>query len=378
MPTAATEDLLRELAPQVLGALVRRYGHFAACEDAVQEALLAATLQWPREGRPANPRAWLVTVAARRLTDQLRSEGSRRRREDADAAATPADAAVAPPVDADAGSEVPADRDDTLHLLFLCCHPALSPDAQVALTLRAALGALRPCGPLVLARARRQCGRARQPGFPHPELFRPDPQFPPLRLAADVSVRRLPGSLRLLFAGARAQSATAGGEKSVFALRDEPADERGHQTRFFGDADAEERKKRAPIDDWLSELEGQVRTNEELKLEADKNCLENAVLTGLPKYENVVQSMQSLRESLAKNRDLLTYRGQDGHADRIDGKARQLIIECYYQWAYQLYKIARYDVAATVCKHGIAMDPKDRRFLSLKVDIDDMYDPLED
>jgi len=144
------------------------------------------------------------------------------------------------------------------------------------------------------------------------------------------------------------------------------------------DADAEERKKRAPIDDWLSELEGQVRTNEELKLEADKNCLDNAVLTGLPKYENVVKSMQSLRESLAKNRDLLTYRGQDGHADRIDGKARQLILECYYQWAYQLYKIARYDVAATVCKHGIAMDPKDRRFLSLKVDIDDMYDPLED
>ena len=78
------EDLLRELAPQVLGALVRRYGHFDACEDAVQEALLAAAVQWPVEGVPDNPRGWLITVASRRLTDQLRSEQARRRREDAD------------------------------------------------------------------------------------------------------------------------------------------------------------------------------------------------------------------------------------------------------------------------------------------------------
>ena len=77
------EDLLRALAPQVLGALVRRYGRFDACEDAVQEALLAAAVQWPREGVPDNPRGWLVTVASRRLTDQLRSEHARRRREDA-------------------------------------------------------------------------------------------------------------------------------------------------------------------------------------------------------------------------------------------------------------------------------------------------------
>lgn len=144
------------------------------------------------------------------------------------------------------------------------------------------------------------------------------------------------------------------------------------------EADAEERKKRAPIDDWLGELEAQVGKNEELKKEADDDCRGNAVLTGLPKYENVVKAMQNLRESLQKNRHLLTYRGQDGHADRIDDKARKLILECYYQWAYQLYRMGRYDVAATVCKHGIAMDPKDRRFLSLKVDIDDMYDPLED
>ena len=133
-----TEDLLSQLAPQVLGALVRRYGNFDACEDAVQEALLAASQQWPRQGRPDNPRAWLVTVASRRLTDQLRSDSARRRREDTTAALAPADDALvrAP----DELPEQPADRDDTLTLLFLCCHPALSPPSQLALTLRAVGG----------------------------------------------------------------------------------------------------------------------------------------------------------------------------------------------------------------------------------------------
>jgi RNA polymerase sigma factor (sigma-70 family) len=120
------QDLLRELAPQVLGALVHRYGRFDACEDAVQEALLAAATQWPQAGMPDNPRAWLVTVASRRLTDELRSDQARRRREDA-VAAEPAPAPV-------------SDRDDTLALLVLCCHPALSPASQIALTLRAVGG----------------------------------------------------------------------------------------------------------------------------------------------------------------------------------------------------------------------------------------------
>jgi len=120
------EDLLRALAPQVLGALVHRYGRFDACEDAVQEALLAAATQWPREGVPDHPRAWLVTVASRRLTDELRAEQARRRREDA-VAAEPPPAPV-------------ADTDDTLALLVLCCHPALSPASQIALTLRAVGG----------------------------------------------------------------------------------------------------------------------------------------------------------------------------------------------------------------------------------------------
>ncbi len=132
---ATVEGLLRELAPQVLAALVRRDGDFAACEDATQEALLAAARQWPGEGVPANPRGWLVTVASRRLTDEVRASSARRRREDADHAARPGGWQVlAPP-----GEPVP-DPDDELLLLLLCCHPALTPSSQVALTLRAVGG----------------------------------------------------------------------------------------------------------------------------------------------------------------------------------------------------------------------------------------------
>ncbi|MFI0420094.1 RNA polymerase sigma factor [Spongiactinospora sp. 9N601] len=131
------EDLLRELAPQVLGTLIRRHGAFDACEDAVQEALLAASVQWPQEGVPDNARGWLITVAARRLTDQIRSESARRRREVTAATQVPADELIArPPGEDDAA----AGRDDTLTLLFMCCHPALSEPSQVALTLRAVGG----------------------------------------------------------------------------------------------------------------------------------------------------------------------------------------------------------------------------------------------
>ena len=132
----ATEDLLRELAPQVLGALVRRYQRFDVCEDATQEALLAAALRWPAEGTPANPRGWLITVASRRLIDELRSEQSRRQREDLAAMSTPHAALVGPPADA----EPAVGADDSLALLFGCCHPALSPPSQIALTLRAVGG----------------------------------------------------------------------------------------------------------------------------------------------------------------------------------------------------------------------------------------------
>jgi RNA polymerase sigma factor (sigma-70 family) len=133
---AGVEDQLRRLAPRVLGALVRRHGHFDACEDAVQEALLAASVQWPRDGVPEHPRGWLITVASRRLTDELRSDHARRRREDADAAVMTSERRVA----SAPGEELVSNEDDTLTLLFLCCHPALSPASQVALTLRAVGG----------------------------------------------------------------------------------------------------------------------------------------------------------------------------------------------------------------------------------------------
>ncbi len=126
MPDVRVDELLRELAPQVLGALVRRHGQFDACEDAVQEALLAAAVQWTADGVPDNPRSWLVAVASRRLVDDWRSESARRRREESVAALE----VVGRPVD----------HDDTLTLLFLCCHPALSVPSQLALTLRAVGG----------------------------------------------------------------------------------------------------------------------------------------------------------------------------------------------------------------------------------------------
>ncbi|WP_328727557.1 RNA polymerase sigma factor [Streptomyces sp. NBC_00259] len=130
------EDLLRSLAPQVLGVLTRRYGDFAAAEDAVQEALLAAALQWPEEGLPRSPRGWLIQVASRRMTEHVRSEQARRRREDLAAGREPADHWTAPAADSDAG----ADQDDTLTLLFMCCHPALTSSAAIALTLRSVGG----------------------------------------------------------------------------------------------------------------------------------------------------------------------------------------------------------------------------------------------
>jgi RNA polymerase sigma factor (sigma-70 family) len=134
MVDAGTEDLLRRLTPQVLGAVVRGYGHFDLAEDATQEALLAAARRWPRDGMPDDPQAWLIAVAARRLTDLLRAEQARRRREEAVARWAPA--AVEPTVE-DARR---ADADDTLVVLFMCCHPSLSVTSQIALTLRAVGG----------------------------------------------------------------------------------------------------------------------------------------------------------------------------------------------------------------------------------------------
>ncbi|MFZ3333837.1 MAG: sigma-70 family RNA polymerase sigma factor, partial [Candidatus Acidiferrales bacterium] len=127
------EHLLREMTPQVLGIVVRRFRDFAAAEDAVQEASLAAATQWPRDGLPENPRAWLTQVAFRRVTDHIRSESARRRRESE--AALEMEQLAPPPAPAS-----DSDEDDTLILLFMCCHPALTPASAIALTLRAVGG----------------------------------------------------------------------------------------------------------------------------------------------------------------------------------------------------------------------------------------------
>jgi RNA polymerase sigma factor (sigma-70 family) len=135
-PTQGIEEPLRRLVPTVVGALVRRYGHLDGAEDATREALLAAATQWPKEGVPEAPRSWLITVASRRLIDELRSAASRSRREATAGAPTPFAEPAVPGPDV----ESPTEEDDTLRLLFMCCHPALSPASQIALTLRAVGG----------------------------------------------------------------------------------------------------------------------------------------------------------------------------------------------------------------------------------------------
>lgn len=132
-PEISIENLLRELTPQVLGTVVRRFHDFAAAEDAVQEASLAAAMQWPPEGTPDNPRAWLTQVAFRRMADHIRKESARRRRESEvalEAIRTTESTAI----------ESEPQEDDTLVLLFMCCHPALTPASAIALTLRAVGG----------------------------------------------------------------------------------------------------------------------------------------------------------------------------------------------------------------------------------------------
>jgi RNA polymerase sigma factor (sigma-70 family) len=127
-----SEYLLRELAPQVLGAVARRFRDFSSAEDAVQEAMIAAYSQWPQEGVPENPRGWLIRVASRRMTDLVRSEIARRKRETA--AAKDAEKSAVDDIEPD------MDPDDTLILLFMCCHPALTSSSAIALTLRAVGG----------------------------------------------------------------------------------------------------------------------------------------------------------------------------------------------------------------------------------------------
>ncbi len=135
-PHSSAQDLLRDLAPQVLGAVIRRFRDFAASEDAVQEALIAAATQWPPDGLPENPRAWLIQVASRRVADHVRAETARRNREAIVVSLVPPEEQLALAADEEDARE----RDDTLDLLFMCCHPVLSSSSAIALTLRAVGG----------------------------------------------------------------------------------------------------------------------------------------------------------------------------------------------------------------------------------------------
>jgi RNA polymerase sigma factor (sigma-70 family) len=203
------EDLLRRLTPQVLGALTRRYGVFDLCEDAVQEALLAAATQWPQQGIPDNPRAWLITTGSRRLTDLIRSDTARRRREDAALVE-----AYAPAVDDIAD----ADRDDSLRLLFLCCHPALTAASAIALTLRSVAGlttaqiaaAFLVPEATMSQRITRAKARLRESGA---QFAMPGREEWPTRLAAVLHV------LYLVFN--EGYTATSGPELTTVALTDE-------------------------------------------------------------------------------------------------------------------------------------------------------------
>lgn len=135
------ESLLRRCAPKALDALVRRHGQFDLCEDALQEALLAAAQSWPRRGRPDEPVAWLIGVSNHKLTDYWRSEHARRRREDIVAAQEDPALRHAPGADAELLADTPNPAlDDTLEVLLLCAHPALSELSKIALTLRAVGG----------------------------------------------------------------------------------------------------------------------------------------------------------------------------------------------------------------------------------------------
>jgi RNA polymerase sigma factor (sigma-70 family) len=190
-PPEDIEDLLRRLAPQVLAALLRRHRSLHVCEDAVQEALLAAATSWTADGLPENPRGWLLTVATRRLIDDVRSEQARRAREDQIAVGAPAAELLALGPESD--PVVDGDRDDTLALLVMCCHPALSAPSQIALTLRAVGGLstaeIAACFFVAEATMAQRISRAKQTIRDAGTRFEmpPDPELGP-RLAAAMHV----------------------------------------------------------------------------------------------------------------------------------------------------------------------------------------------
>ncbi|HKE87242.1 MAG TPA: sigma-70 family RNA polymerase sigma factor [Vicinamibacterales bacterium] len=204
-----TQDLLRDLAPAVLGVLLRRYRDFDGCEDAVQEALLAAAMQWPTQGVPDNPKGWLVTVATRRLTDQIRADAARRFREHLVVSLIPADEQIALAADAAGVNE----RDETLDLYFRCCHSALSQASQIALTLRV-MGGL-TTGEIAQAFAVSEGTMAQRLTRAKHTITSSGRTFP--ELTADDRAARLPTVLKVLYLIFRAGH-TASGRHEVSRL----------------------------------------------------------------------------------------------------------------------------------------------------------------
>ncbi|HEY1307911.1 MAG TPA: sigma-70 family RNA polymerase sigma factor [Vicinamibacterales bacterium] len=200
-----TQDLLRDLAPAILGVLLRRYRDFDGCEDAVQEALLAAAMQWPTQGVPDNPKGWLVTVATRRLTDQIRADAARRFREHLVVSLIPADEQIALAADAAGVNE----RDETLDLYFMCCHAALSQASQIALTLRV-MGGL-TTGEIARAFAVPEGTMAQRLTRAKHTIKSSGRTFP--ELTADDRAARLPTVLTVLYLIFRAGHTASGGHE---------------------------------------------------------------------------------------------------------------------------------------------------------------------
>jgi tetratricopeptide (TPR) repeat protein len=143
------------------------------------------------------------------------------------------------------------------------------------------------------------------------------------------------------------------------------------------DADATERAKRKPVDDWLAELAAQVEANRRTKMSGDTENVGNQLQRGLPIYEDVVKALNEIRKRITENRQHFVYRGQNEQATTIDKAAQDLIVDTYERWVYYLYRAARYETAANLCNTALKIAPADRRLLSLKVDIDNLYDPTD-
>jgi tetratricopeptide (TPR) repeat protein len=141
--------------------------------------------------------------------------------------------------------------------------------------------------------------------------------------------------------------------------------------------DEEEAVRRKPVDDWLNEMNARLEEARRVKSEGDRENAANRIHRGLPMYESVVNEMQAVRDALAEQQRHYVHPGQAERAGEIRRDALDLTIEAYERWVFHLYRTGRYETAASVCNKALRLAPGDRRLLSLKVDIDEVYDPLE-